>query len=151
MPASIQADISQHITYNNIALIPDESLEGNYNQDSTALLFGLWGLLTKLALALAIGIAFPVLDLVGLKTGILVSQNPNENATLTLMILYALIPVIFKIWVLFQMWQFPFDKRFFSDLSSKKTSTTKGNNDEPTKTATNHRSIFNISNFKRVQ
>ena len=150
MPASIQADISQHISKNNIELNTHESINGKNNKDSTALLFGLWGLLTKLALALAIGISFPLLDLVGLNTDVLASQNPNENATLTLMVLYALIPVVLKIWVLFQMWHFPFNKRFFSDFSLKKTSTKKGNNNEHTKTATLNRFISNISTFKRV-
>ncbi|MGK0272555.1 MAG: hypothetical protein ACI88H_003227 [Cocleimonas sp.] len=97
------------------------------------------------------GIAFPLLDLVGLKTDSLGSQMPNENTTLTLIILYALIPVIFKIWVIFQMWHYPFGKNFFTNSSSLGTSTKKGDNNENSKTATVDRSISIISSYKRVQ
>lgn len=151
MPASIQADISQNITNMSTASDNNLSIDESNPQNSTALIFGLWGLLTKLSLALAIGIAFPLLDLVGLKTDSLGSQMPNENTTLTLIILYALIPVIFKIWVIFQMWHYPFGKNFFTNSSSLGTSTKKGDNNENSKTATVDRSISIISSYKRVQ
>ena len=140
MPASIQADISQHISKSN---------EGE--KESTALLFGLWGLLTKLSLALAIGIAFPILDLMGLNAASLSAKaSANDNAELSLIVLYAVIPILLKCWVLFQMWQFPFDKYFFSDLSSQKSNTKKGSNNENFKTETLHHSDTFISSSKRV-
>ena len=139
MPASIQADISQHIS---------KSINQD-TQESTALLFGIWGLLTKLSLALAIGIAFPILDLVNLQLDSTSTQVSSSYAILTLIILYALIPIILKLWVLFQMWHFPFDKRYFAETASPET--TKGNENENHQSATHHRPIPIISIIKRVQ
>jgi len=98
LPASIQADISQDISTNQ------------QGENSGGLLFGLWGLLTKLALALAIGIAFPILDAVGFN-----AVEPTELSTSTLIIMYALVPVTLKFWVVFQMWKYPFRQGFFTD------------------------------------
>lgn len=91
LPASIQADITQQLEQ-----------QGNPN---SGLLFGLWGLLTKLALALAVGVAFPLLDTVGF------AQNATQqtpSALATLVVLYAAVPVALKVLVAWQMWRFPF-------------------------------------------
>ena len=146
MPASIQADISQHISKN-----PEDKFEGKNLQESTALLFGIWGLLTKLSLALAIGIAFPLLDLVNLQLDAATKQVSSDMAILTLIILYALIPIILKLWVLFQMWHFPFDKRFFTNVTSTEINTFKGNENENIQTKAIDRPIPFISIAKRVQ
>ncbi len=155
MPASIQADISQQLANGN-QLAHSITADASTNQpDSTALLFGIWGLLTKFSLAFAVGIAFPLLEFVGLKTEAMTSQISNQNATMTLMVLYALIPVILKIWVVFQMWQFPFGKSFFKNLSSSEsvnnTIYNRGKQNEDIKAATNDRSFSIISTNKRVQ
>ena len=71
MPASIQADLTQEVKSNQ----------------TSGLLFGLWGMLTKLALALAVGLAFPILEW---------SQNLGF-ATPTLLILYAGLPILLKL------------------------------------------------------
>ena len=130
MPASIQADISQDIsnsTENYIAKNTAVFNSGDASliedkQDSTALLFGIWGLLTKLSLALAIGIAFPLLDMVGLKLGASASAEPSQMAVVTLVMLYALIPIILKVWVIFKMWQFPYGRSYFTSKSSTQIS-----------------------------
>jgi len=82
MPASIQADLTQQVT----------------NQQSTGLLFGLWGMLTKLALALAVGIAFPVLEwnqTVNLENTMATHFNLADT---TLLMLYAGLPILLKLW-----------------------------------------------------
>ncbi|CAA6827944.1 MAG: Major facilitator superfamily MFS_1 [uncultured Thiotrichaceae bacterium] len=105
LPASIQADIAQ-------------SLQQDGGQQ-TGWLFGLWGLLTKLSLALAIGIAFPLLDLAGFN-----AELSSDSSLLTLSLLYAALPVVLKLWVILRMWRFPFDQSDFlnktvvSDASS---------------------------------
>jgi len=71
MPASIQADLTQEVKSNQ----------------TSGLLFGLWGMLTKLALALAVGLAFPLLEW---------SQN-MDLSTPTLLFLYAGLPIILKL------------------------------------------------------
>jgi Na+/melibiose symporter and related transporters len=98
LPASMQADIAQQMQH-----------QGNPN---TGLLFGVWGLLTKLALALAVGIAFPLLDWAGF-----VADASTQTAfTLTSMaLLYAGLPVLLKAWVIWRMWNFPFSEVDFRD------------------------------------
>lgn len=80
MPASMQADISQRVS-------PKDS-------QISGLLFGIWGMLTKLALAVAVGIAFPLLDLVALFNG---------NTGWTLLILYAGIPILLKTYAIVKL------------------------------------------------
>ncbi|GAA0418816.1 MFS transporter [Cocleimonas flava] len=125
MPASIQADISQDISANkaNKATQQSDDISNvKEGQNSTALLFGIWGLLTKLSLALAIGIAFPLLDMVGLKLDGSTTEGSSQIAVVTLVVLYALIPILFKIWVLFQMWHFPFNRSYFTTSRLEKLS-----------------------------
>jgi Na+/melibiose symporter-like transporter len=93
LPASMQSDIAQQMQH-----------QGNPN---TGLLFGIWGLLTKLALALAVGIAFPVLDWVGFVQDATI-QTPTT--LLTLALLYAGLPIALKAWVIWRMWHFPFSE-----------------------------------------
>ncbi|WEJ61867.1 MFS transporter [Thiomicrorhabdus lithotrophica] len=73
MPASIQSDLTQRVVKQEI--------------QATGLLFGLWGMLTKLALALAVGVAFPILDW----------SATLSNQALALVWLYAGLPIILKL------------------------------------------------------
>ncbi len=81
LPASMQADV-----------IDLDTLRGG--RQRTGVYFAIWGMATKLALALAVGIAFPLLELVGFDAA--VAANP-ARATLTLAMLYSLAPVLFKL------------------------------------------------------
>jgi len=102
-PASIQGDIAQAMA--------------QQGQANTGLLFGLWGLLTKLALALAVGLAFPLLDSVGFEQNAAqqaVQQPPQ--ALWMLSFLYGGLPVLLKLWVLWRMWRFPFSKVDFKEV-----------------------------------
>lgn len=74
MPTSIQADLTQNALNNQVP--------------AAGLLFGIWGMLTKLSLALAIGISFPILDW---------AQNQNFVPQIILLLLYAAVPIILKI------------------------------------------------------
>jgi len=73
MPASIQSDLTQEVA--------------KHEMQATGLLFGLWGMLTKLALALAVGVAFPILDW---------SANLDKQSEAILW-LYAGLPIILKL------------------------------------------------------
>jgi len=82
LPASIQADV--------VGI--DQAAGGG---SRAGLLFGLWGMATKLALALAVGIAFPLLDLAGFDAG-----GGNESGPLlALALLYGGLPVVLKLLV----------------------------------------------------
>ncbi len=96
LPASIQADIAQQMQHQG--------------SPHTGLLFGLWGLLTKLALALAVGLAFPSLESVGFNQ-MASTQTPSALAALSW--LYAGVPVVLKGWVIWRMWHFPFSESDF--------------------------------------
>lgn len=96
LPASIQADIAQQLE--------------NQGNAQTGLLFGLWSLLTKLALALGVGIAFPLLELSGFE-----QTASSPDGLLTLALLYAALPILLKIWVAWKMWYFPFSAIDFHD------------------------------------
>ncbi|WP_038150341.1 MFS transporter [Thiomicrorhabdus chilensis] len=76
MPASIQADITQEVKFEN-----------NHRPPIAGLLFGIWGMLTKLTLALAVGMAFPILDW---------SETINAQDN-TILWLYAGLPILLKL------------------------------------------------------
>jgi Na+/melibiose symporter-like transporter len=65
--------------------------------------FALWSMATKLALACAVGLAFPALDLLGFD-----GNGPNDRATiLALAILYAGVPTVLKIVAIVVAWNHP--------------------------------------------
>jgi Na+/melibiose symporter-like transporter len=61
--------------------------------ERAGLLFALWGVATKLALALAVGVAFPLLELAGFVPG----SGHNGDGLFALAVLYAWVPVAFKV------------------------------------------------------
>ena len=77
LPSSIQADMVQKI----------QSQKNSY----AGVLFGIWAMLTKFALAFAVGIGFVILGIVGF-----VPEAPTTLALNTLALLYGGAPVIFK-------------------------------------------------------
>ena len=105
LPASIQAD-----------LVDLDSASGGGGR--AGLFFGLWGMTTKLALALAVGVAFPILALVGFDAG----TEPREGettlaqGTLALALLYGAAPVPIKLIAARLMWHFPLDRSRQQDL-----------------------------------
>ena len=94
LPASLQADVVDL----------DSEASG---QQRTGLFFALWSMATKLSLALAIGIAFPVLDLIGFEAG----GDNAPSALLGLAMLYGFLPVVIKLAATALVWQFPITAR----------------------------------------
>ncbi|MDG4811507.1 MFS transporter [Hydrogenovibrio sp. 3SP14C1] len=76
LPSSIQADIVQKLS--------------EERDEISGILFGVWGMLTKMALALAVGIALPLLEWLGLKQG-------DQLAINTLWFFYAVAPILLKV------------------------------------------------------
>jgi len=70
----------------------------------SGLYLAFWGLATKLALALAVGIAFPLLDFAGFE-----AQGKGTAGLAMLAFLYAGLPVLLKIVAILLMWNFPVD------------------------------------------
>jgi len=87
LPAAIQADIAQKFEKTGNSL--------------TGVLFGFWAMLTKFSLALAVGISFGILGLVGFEPTL-----PTENALNVLSFLYGMAPVIFKTLAIFLIYKY---------------------------------------------
>jgi glycoside/pentoside/hexuronide:cation symporter, GPH family len=90
LPASIQADV-----------VDLDRLQTG--QQRTGLFFAVWSMSTKLALALAVGLAFPVLALAEFAPG--AANTPG--ALTTLAVLYGLAPVLIKLAATALVWNFP--------------------------------------------
>ena len=90
LPPSIQADV-----------VDLDWLESGRRR--TGLFFAVWSMTTKLSLALAVGIAFPILDLLGFEAG---AENPPA-ALLGLGLLYGFAPVAIKLGAIALVWNFP--------------------------------------------
>lgn len=80
------------------------------------LLFGIWGMATKLALALAVGIAFPLLGLAGYDPGL---KAQPHTALSGLGFLYAGLPVLLKLPCILIAWRFPLDAAAQSRLRAQ--------------------------------
>jgi Na+/melibiose symporter-like transporter len=94
LPASIQADV----------LDLDRTDSGG---ERAGLLFGIWGMATKLALALGVGLAFPLIALAGFDPAV-----PNDAQALTALAwVYAGLPVLLKLASAGLIWHFPFTER----------------------------------------
>lgn len=102
LPASIQADV-----------VDVDTAEGGERR--TGLYFAFWGMATKLALALAVGVAFPALDLAGFDTG----GGNTPWALLSLALLYGGAPILFKLGAIGLMWKFPLDESVQRDLRDR--------------------------------
>ncbi|SHI14223.1 MFS/sugar transport protein [Desulfofustis glycolicus DSM 9705] len=81
------------------------------------LLFAVWATFTKLAYALAIGIAFPLLDLFGFAAG-----ADNDPVALTaLAYLYGIPCIIFKIMALLNMRNYPITEEAYGKILDRNT------------------------------
>ena len=75
-----------------------------FQKERTGTLFAYWSMSTKLALGLAVGIAFPVLSWVGLDDQ---TQTASIQSKTTLIVIYAVIPIVFKSIAIMLMKNFP--------------------------------------------
>lgn len=81
IPSSMQADV-----------IDRDIADGG--GERAGLFFGLWGMTTKLALAAAVGLAFPLLGFAGFDPQ---ADRHSDQALLALAFAYGVLPVLFKI------------------------------------------------------
>ncbi len=99
LPAAINGD-----------LIEWDELHTGYKRPG--LFFALWGTASKLSFALAIGIAFPLLDLIGFSA----TDANNANAIQGLSVLYGLPCIGFKLTALFLMRGYPITETVHRDI-----------------------------------
>lgn len=93
LPASMQADV-----------VDAETAETG--EARTGLYFALWSVATKLALALAPALAFPLLESAGYERA-----SADGDGLFVLAALYAWVPVAFKLASVAMIWNFPLDER----------------------------------------
>ena len=101
LPASMQAD----------AIDAETAETGDAR---TGLYFALWSVATKLALALAPALAFPLLEASGYARG-----GGTGDGLFVLAALYAWVPVAFKLAAVAMIWNFPLDGRAQSALRAR--------------------------------
>ncbi|MEN9709483.1 MAG: hypothetical protein RIQ68_1891 [Pseudomonadota bacterium] len=103
LPPAIQADV----------IDVDTAATG---EQRSGLYFAAWGLATKLALALAVGVAFPLLG----ATGFDPSAGLRTDSGLAMLgFLYAGLPIVLKIGAAALMWHFPIDEKMQAGLRDK--------------------------------
>jgi Na+/melibiose symporter-like transporter len=90
LPPALQADVVDYDTL-------------RHREPRAGLFFALWSMSTKLALAFAVGIAFPVLDAFGFDAKIVNS----DRAVAALAVIYAWVPVVLKMIAIMMVWSFP--------------------------------------------
>lgn len=102
LPSAIQADV-----------VDVDTAKGGGRR--TGLYFAFWGMATKLALALAVGIGFGLLDVAGFDA----SASNEPDALLSLALLYGGLPVLLKAVAIALMLRFPLDRAAHADLSAE--------------------------------
>lgn len=90
LPPALQADVIDF----------DELRSG---KSRAGLFFALWSMSTKLALAVAVGVAFPVLEWLGFST----EGENSASALFALAVIYAGVPVVLKCVAIGSVWTFP--------------------------------------------
>jgi Na+/melibiose symporter-like transporter len=92
LPASMQADMVDWDTLRTKSRRP-------------GIFFAIWGTATKASFALAIGLAFPILDLVGFDASAEASNPPEQ--IMVLVTLYAIVPIALKLAALYFFRRYP--------------------------------------------
>jgi Na+/melibiose symporter-like transporter len=100
LPPAMQADVVD----------ADTAISG---AERAGLFFALWGMATKLALAVSVGLAFPLLELAGFDA---MAEANDPPSLLALAGLYAGVPIILKLIAIALMWRFPLDAAAHADL-----------------------------------
>ena len=94
MPTALQADVVEFDTLKS-------------GKRRAGLFFALWGMGTKLALALAVGIAFPALAGFGFDP----KGGSTDSGLMALGVIYAAVPVVLKVVAIGLVWNFPITAR----------------------------------------
>jgi len=102
LPPAMQADV-----------VDEDTAAGG--EGRAGLYFAVWGMATKLALALAVGLAFPLLDLAGFDPR---ADEQPAGSGLALAALYAWGPVALKLAAIGLMWGFPLDRTRHAQLAA---------------------------------
>lgn len=99
LPSAINADV-----------IEWDALNSGYNRPG--LFFALWGTAAKLSYALAVGIAFPLLDLAGFSA----TESNSSSSLLWLSVMYGAPCIVFKLAAVWSMRNYPITEKVHADI-----------------------------------
>jgi GPH family glycoside/pentoside/hexuronide:cation symporter len=94
LPPAIQADVAEYSYLRS-------------GRDATGTLFAAWSMVVKLAFALSVAVAFPVLDFLGFDPDL----PPAENNLPALAVIYSVLPIVFKAGAIVLVWRYPLTAR----------------------------------------
>jgi GPH family glycoside/pentoside/hexuronide:cation symporter len=92
LPPAIQADVLDYDRW-------------RFGQERAGIQFALWGMSTKFALALAVGLALPAVEIFGFDP-----EAPSEAGKTALKVIYAWVPAVVKLLAVAVVWNFPLTK-----------------------------------------
>jgi GPH family glycoside/pentoside/hexuronide:cation symporter len=110
IPSSLQADVLDY----------DELLSGERRE---GLLLGVWCILRKLAPALPVGIALPIMKSAGWDDS---RTDQTEHAFLVLKVLYAIVPTVCSAVAFAIAWRYPIDRKRHTEILAALASRSKG-------------------------
>ena len=90
LPPAIQADVIEYEYFRS-------------GRECSGTLFAIWSLITKLALAISVVIAFPTIEFLGFSPNL----PKEENNLFILAMMYAVVPIAFKIGAILLVWWYP--------------------------------------------
>jgi Na+/melibiose symporter-like transporter len=93
LPPAIQADVIDYDRW-------------RFRQERAGVQFAIWGMSTKLALAVAVGLALPGLDALGFDP-----SAPTAIGIKYLVVIYSLAPVVIKVIAVALIWRFPLNAK----------------------------------------
>ena len=101
LPPAIQADLAGW----------DRQRDGT---DRAGLFFALSTMSAKLSAALAVGVAFPLLAFLGFDP-----QVGGSAGSLSVAVIYAWVPCVFKVTAVILMWRFPIDRKCLAEIARR--------------------------------
>ena len=93
LPPAMQADVLDYDRW-------------RFGEERAGIQFALWGMSTKLALALSVGLALPALEVLGFDP-----NAPTESGKWAIIVIYALVPIVIKIAAITVVWRFPLTRK----------------------------------------
>ncbi|WP_340150524.1 MFS transporter [uncultured Sneathiella sp.] len=93
LPPAMQADVLDYDRW-------------RFKEERAGIQFALWGMSTKLALALSVGLALPALEVLGFDP-----DAPTEAGKSAITVIYAFVPVVIKIAAITVVWRFPLTRK----------------------------------------
>ena len=101
LPPAIQADVVDFDRW-------------RFRQERAGVQFAIWGMSTKLALAVSVGLALPTVDALGFDP-----IAPTTTGIKYLIVIYSIVPVVIKLLAVMLIWRFPLNSKKHGIISQR--------------------------------